>query len=709
MIPRITPEAEEFIETAPFHCDGMRKLGTMLPADDAALDKWLSDAGYSGDEATFGYLLGAAAISGRRLATSILRPALLAKALPWHLGWVAWRMEGNVAGELLEALEVAEVTPDCHAMVLFIAAASYLEQHSAEELPRQIMHSAAELSQRTDLSQETITILEALGPLVGDEGFLVRTDVSATVAQVTRRNFRRQLDRLVAHLEGPFEKFLHERQRLDYISTEPQRRAVEHIGRNEKCRCGSGKKYKNCCLKQDQERLRHSSTVAGVTREEINLDPLLVLTETGLTHMRTPALLQLDPKDVPLELQEKYLLRLAQSKNLYGAIDALKAFGRGANGEMALPDHLHGVWEQMFEFAIERWQPQIAKELMEIFPNAEEKLGRKPDARVRMLLTGHDLAKAMGELADTTELLLRSGDSNELERLTRVLLDSPYYRGIGILFARSLLPIVEEKSVPELFDAILAARAKLDLSPEDEFSEWMDQRALRKASRQETAAMQQAQDKLVAKVKELRRTKEERARLERELALRARQERRDAEQAQAATPDAQAARDRRELKEKIERLNALVTQRGEEKLALRRELEQAGRENEALKAGANAAEANDASDHDGDEDFVAEGNQPVRLIEFPKGFANTLTGFPRHVGRAAMNRIGRIASGEPAAFDRVKQLKAYPDVLRARVADKYRLLFCLLPDRVRLVDLIRRADLDRRIERLQASGLPPVN
>ena len=67
------------------------------------------------------------------------------------------------------------------------------------------------------------------------------------------------------------------------------------------------------------------------------------------------------------------------------------------------------------------------------------------------------------------------------------------------------------------------------------------------------------------------------------------------------------------------------------------------------------------------------------------------------------------ASGDrPGAFDAIKQLKVYPEVLRARVADKHRLLFCLMPDRVRVVDLIRRADLDRRIERLQASGLPPI-
>ncbi len=86
---------------------------------------------------------------------------------------------------------------------------------------------------------------------------------------------------------------------------------------------------------------------------------------------------------------------------------------------------------------------------------------------------------------------------------------------------------------------------------------------------------------------------------------------------------------------------------------------------------------------DEDENFKAEGNQPVRLIRFPKGLNETLKGFPKHVGRAAMTRLERLAAGEPVAFPGIKQLKAYPGALRARVADKYRLLFLLEADRVR--------------------------
>jgi mRNA-degrading endonuclease RelE of RelBE toxin-antitoxin system len=322
-----------------------------------------------------------------------------------------------------------------------------------------------------------------------------------------------------------------------------------------------------------------------------------------------------------------------------------------------------------------------------------------------VLLVGDDPARVLQEVEASVERLLESRDLYELQRLVWALLTSPY-RGLGVLLARSVLPIVDEEYVPGLFDGILDARAKLNLTGEDEFSDWMDEHALRKSHQHETAAAQEAQDKLAAKMEELRGVKEETARLERERDLQNRQERRESERLKTAPgPEAEAVARNRELNTKIERLSALLREGGKEKLGLRRKLEETTRENEALKSGSGTPEPKQAEE---DDDFEVPGNQPVRLLEFPEGFADTLAGFQRHAARAAMSRLGQLASGEPSAFQAIKQLKAYHGVLRVRVAGEYRLLFCLLPDRVRVVDLIRRADLDRRIDRLKASGLPPI-
>ena len=54
-------------------------------------------------------------------------------------------------------------------------------------------------------------------------------------------------------------------------------REYEKINRNDKCPCGSGKKYKNCCLKEGTFEKHHELTVmeaADVKNHNINIDSL---------------------------------------------------------------------------------------------------------------------------------------------------------------------------------------------------------------------------------------------------------------------------------------------------------------------------------------------------------------------------------------------------------------------------------------------------
>ena len=98
----------------------------------------------------------------------------------------------------------------------------------------------------------------------------------------------------------------------------------------------------------------------------------------------------------------------------------------------------------------------------------------------------------------------------------------------------------------------------------------------------------------------------------------------------------------------------------------------------------------------------------MRLVAFPKDFRLTLASYKSHVARAAMNRLGRMAAGEPSAFDKLKPIVAPSRVLEARISDRYRLFFSLLPTCVRVVDLIYRPEMDAKIEHYTAAGLPPV-
>ncbi len=689
---RVLPdEVRELIDAGNYDRPGLRQLAAFLPAEDAVLHRWLAWAGEALEEGAFRMLFSAAALSGRILPAALIPAAMALREGPWNLAWVAWRMEGDVTAELLRGLEnVVYNRAEMRALALFVAAAWWQKHRPEEAWPTKILQLANELAKEKTREAATQLILQNLASLLAAECGRARVQVAAPLPPAASRE---RLRRMFALLEGPYEKFVYEKMPCEYRGRQPQRRAVERIGRNEVCRCGSGKKYKHCCASQDRERLRFSSALPGVTRQEIAPHAVTPLTAAQLEAMGLSAA-QIDPARVPPELQVQFLSVLLVLKQYEKTIAALRHFG--------VSPRLHGVWSQTFEEVSTAWRPDIARALLEVFPNAEEALGTKAHAGIRLLLVGDDPAQFLETLESESRRLLASGDHEELQRLMWCVLDSPY-RALAIVFARSLLPIAEEKYVSGIFEGILEARAKLNLPPEEPFSEWMDQRALRRARQQETAAMQDAQDKLSSKIAELRRAKEERARLERELALHRRHERRERAQVTASAHQV-ATQERAELKAKLERLDALVKERGEERLQLRRALEASHRENEALKASSQVPLAVD----EGDEAFAVAGNQPVRLLDFPKDFAETLSRYPRHVGRAAMARMGRIASGEPEAFERVKQLKAYPGVLRARVADKYRLLFALEPGRVRVVDLIRRADLERRIERLQAGGLPAI-
>lgn len=188
---------------------------------------------------------------------------------------------------------------------------------------------------------------------------------------------------------------------------------------------------------------------------------------------------------------------------------------------------------------------------------------------------------------------------------------------------------------------------------------------------------------------------------------------RRAEEKSNAPSVGDSARDQKlkDLSHKIDHLSAELTEKSKSNLEYRRQTEKLTREIEAIRAHSASQSAHallrPGEEERGDETVAFAGNQPVRVIDFPKDFAERLEQFPIHVRRATMKRLGLIAAGDEAGFARIKQLKAYPGVLRARVSDKFRLFFTLTPTRVRIVDLIWRDDLDRWIKQLLARGLPP--
>ena len=245
-------------------------------------------------------------------------------------------------------------------------------------------------------------------------------------------------------------------------------------------------------------------------------------------------------------------------------------------------------------------------------------------------------------------------------------------------------------------------RDRLNLPPDDPIHELLEAN-IAKSGEDIEAALREAEQKFEIKRREVRALKESLDQLEKELARRER-----------AVPDTSASPPRtpendpavHELRQKVKFLESTLKESHTERNTMERRLEEMQTKVDAFNQRAQLAPAGNGSEADADheEELLipqdAEGQHPLRLIEFPRNFHERLSEFPHHVARAAMVMLGRLAGGDSAAFSGAKRLKSRPNVVRQRVGIDFRLLFRLLPDRIQVIDLIPRQDFERKIKTL---------
>jgi hypothetical protein len=673
-----------------FWYGGIKAIAQYLPKSDFALDIWLMTALRSKDGVAFRHIICAAATTGRKLHARLLPDGAALVNDPVPLGWIAWHMGGEVTEAILDALDKPGLSRECEATLLFYAAAWWVQNRS-EPLPAKLITTARALARKRPVNGEAAVKLSALVALAPNEKLqeLIPCGRDPKVVQGAPR----LRDSLLQMVREPFWYWLPDKPSRDYTLGRPMQRAAPDVGRNKICPCGSGKKFKRCCEKKYQDRLRHSTDVAGKTAMELYYDPGAELTAARLQVMPPNELVRV--KEIPTDLIVQFAIRLAECKCFKELARLFNQNGVRADWEES--------WKRMFSYIVREWDRPAALRLLKTHRNWKEVLPQL-EPGVRLLLASDSQKEFLRALETEALAALRSGDEQEIEGFARAVVASPY-PSLGIFVARSVLPLLAEpKSAALVFEQILHARDRLDLSPEDEFGDFMDERILQKKNNG-GAPIAEAQAKLSAKAEEVRRLKESLAHTQRALVI---QEKRESREAAASAPQSSLHdEENRHLREKIDWLQAKIREEGEEKVTFRRDLVRLQEELKTVKASPNGnhdREAND--DDDAGENLQVSGTQPVRSLELPKKFSETLAAFPPHVGRATMCYLGQLAGGEATAFDTVVHLKAYPGVLRKRLAGSHRLLFTLESDRVRVVDLIARCDLDKRIKKLQAHGLP---
>ena len=617
---------------------------------------------------------------------------------PGFIGKLSSNVSGDVAGALVGAVADGRLSWQKGAVALFLAA-HWSRERKADRHRKQIV-------QRTRMLARVARGLEVEAFLAATSAILEDDELSRLIARLPAGTLLRAAgewtEPLLELAHWPILEGLDDDD--DAAPSLTRRRAVDRVGRNEPCPCGSGKKYKRCCAAKDQERLRDSSDVAGVTRAELRVHLEDHLTLERVQSLRAHELARLDPRRIDPALHGIVLNRLIQFEEFDALVDFFEAVGADRT-----PGH---VLDAVYA-ALHAGKPDTAKAFVKMAP--------VPDAdwlgfSERLLAAGIDSSPAL----DLLEAEARRRIDASAVDVACDLLSGPW-PCVGILVARGVAPLAQPWDREILFEEIGLARDRLDLPALDptegmedlwgwsEEAELYDDARLLPA-REPAAPAAPSQDEVAQRM--LEEKEAELARLRRELAelhrnLDERLDRVTGEETSAsAAAEPVPADDPRvaRLRERVGHLRNELSQRHAERNQLRRQLERTLKRVDALEAERGSVErrpdadaADDDSDAESDEARVA---LSFRIPVFSRRFRSSADRLPDPVRRRAVIVTGRIAAGDESAFRGTRRLRLGHDLYRQRVGREHRLIFRMHAQELEAIDLVPRKDLERTIREL---------
>lgn len=707
----MTPDLRDLIAGSPYVQATVPKVAQLLPGDDALLDALMAELVAQCEDIEFVICVQAALHAGRTVQGRHLARGAMLLPDKWTLGAFACQMQGEVAGALLWAISETVLPHPLMASAVFLAMHFHLEQKSGVHLPGSLLTCARKAARDPQNTNYEKTLLFAVATMGGDPGLMelvLQHDEGKKMDDPRMKDWEEGAKKLGEQMltiwRHPAFDLVPKEVRRTVAEGNTMRRAVARTGRNEKCPCGSGKKYKQCCMEKDAELLHHSTAIAGVTTMELRANPERYLTSQELNETSAVEAARFDPHKIPPEMRENYLAALCRGKMFERCAEAMEIFGFSAELEEA--------WDNISLRMAQGRRKDLVERMLKLRPDALE----SKNQALQLFFLEDNPAKLHEHITSGAMIFLQEEkDPVAMMGFARALLNSRLC-AMGILVTRGLLPLLPREQASQFLKEMLEARDKLTLGPEDPISEVLDRLSLeqRTGTGREAAALREVQQRLNDKLLETRRYRENVERLEKELTHREQLAASakpstftESAAGPAASAPATSAGDAglAELRQKVGQLRTALKERHSERNALRRELDEAHAALDTMRqpapANAGNGEPGEAS-HEEDLLLPQEdgSTHPVRTIEFPKDFREKLASLPKSVARGTMTTLGRMAAGEASAFVGAVRLKACPDITRQRIGIDFRLLVRLLPDRVQVVDLIPRQDLERRIKTL---------
>jgi hypothetical protein len=698
----MTPELREYVEIHKLEHATVRRVIEMLPEDAGELDELIGRIIDEGHLMGFIFVITAALEAGHSVDARHLRECVPLLPSGNYLGHVFWQMSGDKVSSLMHALK-SQIVPISMHLHGLLAIAAWCRAHHEGVLPEGFLTDVRRILRIKMKRKEDRVLAAALAFYLEDpdvQALLVEFQGNALEKEEVKASTRRLAECLIACYPTTIMALVAEENHL--IATGKHiRRAVPKMSRNDPCHCGSGQKYKRCCHEKDQERARFPSPVLGKTQAELAREPEPHVTIDELKIMDRAKLRRLNPLKLKEEVLAWYLLVLATHGLFTEVAEAIEKLGWRSD----LADFEHS-WLNALTFASWRGDAgAIDRVIRARYPDGEVPEGVL-EPEVELMRLHNDSPAYRARLEAISAELLRTHDPERQEALGHALLNV-HTPATSLLMGQGLLPVMAKSKVQLLHQQMQRLRDQLLLPAEDPFAEIIERRfadAAAKSHDRESEKLRALNDRLQVKAGELREAHEKMERLRRELRLKEKAEHRAAAK-EAAPPSSAELEAVRHLREKVEAQQGIINGHVQERAQMRQDMAASFAELEEYRKRQPAASpANEAMDIQEEESLLEparlESKQPLRLLEFPKKFYETLTALPAQVSRSALILLGRLAAGEPSAFVGIVALRGRPDTLRVRVGSDHRLLLRLHSTTLEVVDLINRRDLDRRVKGL---------
>ena len=632
-----------------------------------------------GEAEALGKLLNAATVNGIPLAPDVLCLCLKNVDNVADAAFAFAHQDEHAVEPLLDTVLARDTSWERQALCALFAAEISVKFHYPDQKVRRVLwRLAREVHEITSVLavEKALAILDDNGEKEPEEGWV----------------FEQELLKNLPELPPPV-----------VIGGETtMRRSVPKLGRNEPCHCGSGKKYKKCCYRKDQDLLRDSSSHQGVTKSAILSQPALVDDTTLIEQMRPYELKKLDPAD----MNDDQLFAAYRRTQLYGLHDQAFAMLAALHRRPGKEEFAAGHLADLFSFAQDADDRDIIQKIQKLLPDQD--LFFTETDRLRSKLLDNPI------LLNDLETLCKKAVRGEQEPHESHLLDLCYafekkMPGLSVVFGRAAIASEPDQWFDNLAlsEVIERARISLDLDPWgdpiEEYLEWSEEQERRKMTdHSKDRTIQELQKQLADTKKKSTATFKKLRQKERELTTltvqkKAPDRKKSEKPTDTTTKPAQPTVFRNPaetlpLKRKIAQLKDEIRAQQEDRRRWRREAKELRRNQ--IQAEEKQQDSPKSVADEQDQLSIATGAKTFQLPEFTKAFRKSCESLPPDIAARAAHAAVAFGIRDKSILRHTSALEAKSHYYRIKIGIHYRLLLRQAPgETLQVLDIIAREDL----------------